>query len=490
MGTGAWCRLMVLAGLLGGWLGAGEKTGIAQGVKEPVRCETAVFQRTKPNNTLAEQGAKELFSSEEQPSAFIWWMNHYGQALQVAEREKKMLLIVFHRPEPDAVDRHFQQRILTDPELQRRLKKYVCARLPLDTLIRLKGKETLLVEHPSFAALERRPGLVIIDYAHPEAPYYGCVVSAFAFEPEACYSVQQMKVILDLPPGELSERYKLYVERIRAWARHQAAARLPLNWYEDYATAYWAAYHQGRMLFILFADPEETSLGRQFETQILTDPTVREKLQEYVLVKLPRTAQVIQGGQPVVLLKDPAFSEMLGMEGVAIVDLVHRDQKQYGTVVSVFPFLEGKIYTVEQTNVILTLPPGTLTQRTLIYAVRTHPEQPASTNGQLDPLLVQEAESHAAYQARIQLQGHHHWETRFQRISSRLPGGLWAQEVCAESWPGQNLLEAAIECVRCWRLSAGHWSAVRAAHPRYGYDMKKGDNGVWYATGIFARAPE
>jgi hypothetical protein len=64
---------------------------------------------------------------------------------------------------------------------------------------------------------------------------------------------------------------------------------------------------------------------------------------------------------------------------------------------------------------------------------------------------------------------------------------MTASEVCAESWPGENLVEAAVECVRCWRLSQGHWSAVRAAHRLFGYDMKRGSNGIWYATGIFGR---
>ena len=62
-----------------------------------------------------------------------------------------------------------------------------------------------------------------------------------------------------------------------------------------------------------------------------------------------------------------------------------------------------------------------------------------------------------------------------------------ASEECAESWPGQGLLESAIECVRCWRLSSGHWAAVRAEHRCYGYDIKRGNNGIWYATGIFGR---
>jgi len=98
---------------------------------------------------------------------------------------------------------------------------------------------------------------------------------------------------------------------------------------------------------------------------------------------------------------------------------------------------------------------------------------------------LEEAQSHSQYQADIRRQGHHYWESRFHRIVARLPGGLGAREVCAESWPGENLVEAAIECVRCWRLSDGHWSAVRAPNRCFGYDMKRGSNGVWYATGIF-----
>jgi hypothetical protein len=85
------------------------------------------------------------------------------------------------------------------------------------------------------------------------------------------------------------------------------------------------------------------------------------------------------------------------------------------------------------------------------------------------------------------LQGHHQWDTRFQRINTKLPPDTLACEVCAESWPGENLVEAAIECVRCWRFSEGHWSAVRAEHSVWGYDMKRGTNGIWYATGIFGR---
>ena len=73
----------------------------------------------------------------------------------------------------------------------------------------------------------------------------------------------------------------------------------------------------------------------------------------------------------------------------------------------------------------------------------------------------------------------------FQQIIGQLPDGLVAIEVCAESWPGQEFVDAAIECVQSWSHSSGHWAAVSGEHPLYGYDMKRGGDGVWYATGIF-----
>ncbi|HEX4147830.1 MAG TPA: hypothetical protein VHY20_02540, partial [Pirellulales bacterium] len=114
-----------------------------------------------------------------------------------------------------------------------------------------------------------------------------------------------------------------------------------------------------------------------------------------------------------------------------------------------------------------------------------HPEAPASTQGTDLPVLVAEAGSHSSYQASIRVQGHHFLDRRFHRLSGLLPRGLRPREVCAESWPNERLVDAAVDCVDCWRQSSGHWSAVRANHPHFGYDMQKGSNGIWYATGVF-----
>ncbi|WP_147274309.1 hypothetical protein [Bremerella cremea] len=246
-----------------------------------------------------------------------------------------------------------------------------------------------------------------------------------------------------------------------------------------------AATADKKMLVIYFYD--ESEAASRFENEVLTDRNVQELLGNYTLAKLSVDANVTIEEKPTRILNHAAFGYMYGAAGIAIVDYTNNTPADFGQVVSQFNLRGPQGRTVEQMQVILTLPPGSLTQRTLIYAVRMHPEKPKSTKGVFRRLLALETFRHSRNQASMQLQGHHQWESRFHQIKAQLPGNLLPTEVCAESWPGQRLEDAAIECVRSWRHSSGHWSAVSADNVYYGYDMKRGRNGVWYATGIFAR---
>lgn len=258
---------------------------------------------------------------------------------------------------------------------------------------------------------------------------------------------------------------------------------IPIAWETDYRHAMEVANQKRKLLVIFFRD-EKSPLWQRLERETLSDPMVREKLKDVVCARLPVDVKITLGGKETELLKHPAFREMLGKPGIAMLDFTDAVRGLHGCVVSTFPLEPALFYGPKELLVMLDLPSGTLTQRTLIYAVRVHPEHPASAIGQPHRKLVEEAESHSGYQAKIHLQGHHRWDARFPRIGAML--GCSPREVCAESWPNQNLVEAAVECVRCWRLSHGHWNAVEAKTSAFGYDMKLGANGVWYATGIFA----
>jgi hypothetical protein len=260
-----------------------------------------------------------------------------------------------------------------------------------------------------------------------------------------------------------------------------------LEWHTDYGEAMNDALRQQKMLFIFFHQAEQTPTRRSYEEGVLRDARIVDQLRNYVVATLPLDAKVRSQGVEQVVLEHPAFQQMRRQQGIAVVDEAHPKEPFYGRVVSAFPFTSGKVYTTASTAIILGLPAGTITQRTMIFAVRRHPENPASTQGTASPLLLQEASSHSDHQANILLQGHHSWDSRFQRIGAQLPGGLTAQEVVAESWPNEDLVEACIDCVDSWRQSPGHWSAVRERHPLFGFDIKLGRNGIWYATGIFGR---
>ena len=248
-----------------------------------------------------------------------------------------------------------------------------------------------------------------------------------------------------------------------------------LYWLDNYASATEVARQSGKQLF-LWIGPATQPVAKQLWSKVNADPKFKRATQDFVFAHVTSKE----------LLNHKSLQEMLGKEGVVIIDYSNSTSTTFGHVFSVFPFRQKVKPTHRELQLLLTLPRGTLTQRTLIFAVRKHYEGPRSTNGRCLPLLMSECQKHSQHQADILSQGHHNWESRFQEITAKLPGGdLVAQEVCAESWPGEKLLEAAEECVHSWRQSDGHWSAVSGTHRFYGYDMKRGKDGIWYATGIF-----
>jgi hypothetical protein len=258
-----------------------------------------------------------------------------------------------------------------------------------------------------------------------------------------------------------------------------------IEWRQDYHAALDEAARDRKMVLLWFYDPDKLAENAQLQAEVLLQPTIVTAIRErFVGFIAPTSLRIHSGGEELRLLDHSSLAEMQRRPGLAIIDMTD-DGTLFRQVVSIYPFRRGPI-SPEKLKVLLDLPRGTLTQRSLIFAVRTHPEQPASTRGEFSELLSRETENHAWHQANIALQGHHNWESRFHAINARISGGLIAQEVCAESWPGQTLMDAAEECVHSWRQSPGHWQAVSSRHALFGYDMKRGANGVWYAAGIFA----
>jgi hypothetical protein len=260
-----------------------------------------------------------------------------------------------------------------------------------------------------------------------------------------------------------------------------------LTWHTDYAAAYSQAKRERRMLLVNFMADRDSAAQRELDRAVEADLPLKRRLRSMVLVQVPNDYQSEAANYRGRLIDHSAFYHLGRAPGVAIIDLAHADTVHYGTVVTALPFASSKYYRWRNSHLLvaLGLPPGTITQRTMIWAVRIHPEAPASTTGDQHRALSEAAARHSAYQARIGVQGHHRWESRFHEVRAGANAGE-ASEVVAESWPGQNLIDSCIDCVASWRHSAGHWRAVRGRHRLFGYDIRRGRNGIWYGTGIFA----
>jgi hypothetical protein len=281
-------------------------------------------------------------------------------------------------------------------------------------------------------------------------------------------------------------------------------------WLTSYREATTRAKKKQCLAFLWFCDPEDKAGNAAWESVLAEQPEIAERLRkDFVPARIPLTtlretdedageanrgeantgeadaAEADASASPARIVDHPAFAELRGGAGLAIVDYRDEASPHYGMVVSIYPFAEGRL-SAGDLAVLVDLPAGSLTSRTLVFALRTHRDRPQSTSTGDHPVLVQEAARHAAHQARIRLQGHHGWEHRFHAINARLPAGHVANEVCAESWPGQTLIAAARECVSSWRQSPGHWNHVSQPAAYYGYDMQRSASGTWYAAGIVA----
>lgn len=426
----------------------------------------------------------------------------YATAYRAAEQLHGLLLVFFAQPDERDWFAKTARQLAENPTCSGNVHPVV---VTIGDNVALGKRTVILSDQPAFASLGGQPGLALVSFlGKKDDPEYGRVTATFALAPTDWPKQERIvtscihTTITFYRSEELSEDKN---EGVAAAVHQQSGSSQdsqvspatflspngqPPIWLSDYESAIKNAKEGKKMLLVYVAPEDRDTAVRDFERRVLMDPQVMTALFEYVCVRIPESFTLLEDAKSVRILDHSSLVEMEHQPGFFIVDYASDGADYYGQVVSVFPFLDGRTYSTAQMLAILSLPPGTLTQRTMIYAVRTHPERPRSILGRPDPFLLQEAENHSAYQARIRRQGHHFWETRFHRIISFLRRENTASEVCAEGWPGQGLLRAALDCVRSWRHSSGHWRAVSSYQDAYGYDIKKGSNGIWYATGVFA----
>lgn len=253
------------------------------------------------------------------------------------------------------------------------------------------------------------------------------------------------------------------------------------KWFDDYAQAYRAAEKEKKDLFIYFR-------GNGRYDECFREATVAKTLAaRFVCLRVP--PEYRYRGET--LLSWGAFREMQGGAGFAVVQLHDDKIETQGQVISAHPFRRSRYgwvpdYGPQQVNIMLNLPSDlTLSQRSMIFALAVHPERPASIFGRPHRRLLEHARRHSCRQASCGDQ-HHNIGGCEHPEDAGVSG-----EIVAESWgyrlgEDENVLEASFSCVDSWRHSPGHWGAASRQHRYFGYDIERGCDGRWFATGIFA----
>jgi hypothetical protein len=263
------------------------------------------------------------------------------------------------------------------------------------------------------------------------------------------------------------------------------AAEPNVTWQTSYEKATDLAMKEKKDLVVYFRDQGELD-------EALAEAEVAKSLARFVCLKIPTDYKV--GDKR--LLDYGVLSDMLGKPGLAVVSLHDKKVPTYATVISAHPATGSRYrwvpaYGAEQVKITLDLPAfATLSQRSMIYAVRVHPEVPQSVFSVCHPAFLEHAQTHSLRQAGMRRQHHADILAASGTLRSKVERGFsGTQEVVAESWGrfvgGENVLEAAFSCIDAWRHSSGHWGAVARRHTYFGYDIAQAANGTWYATGIF-----
>jgi len=238
-----------------------------------------------------------------------------------------------------------------------------------------------------------------------------------------------------------------------------------LEWMKDYGQAFQKAVEVKKNLFIAVEEGEK-----------VFNPTAEQKknLSNFVLLKIAPDHEVKFSGmdKKIKLLDHEAFIEFPKQPGLLIIEA--KTEKNRGLLISVLP--SSRWNNEREVLALLNLPDGSLTQRTLVWAVRIRPEGAQSTNSQPIEGLMNHARDHSRAQCQR--------NELFHNLGPAIQYG-GRREIVAPSFAGiRFVVDGAIDIIEGWAHLPRHWDAVMSRNSGYGYDMQYNGN-KWYATGVF-----
>jgi|GEM_PF-1855923 len=256
------------------------------------------------------------------------------------------------------------------------------------------------------------------------------------------------------------------------------------EWSTEYVAAYQRAIAERRFLVMLFRDP--VSSAGDVSIDGLPAAADVPGFDEVVRVVVPTTMPV--PGQPSEsasrLLDHRSFRHLQGEAGIAIVDLTRTDSPNFGRVVSAFPGATGRDEIIAALQPALSLPDGTISQRSLSLALRTSLLQSAFVGLEHDSRLNDLANRNSRYMAHLDQTGRFETEKRRDAVRRDFGNDAQLRELVFATDSAATIQAAASQAVEHWR-SSGELApdVVQTGVTAYGLELfQSPTTSRWFAT--------
>jgi hypothetical protein len=265
-----------------------------------------------------------------------------------------------------------------------------------------------------------------------------------------------------------------------------------LSWHSDYLAAYVEASQEKRYLLMLF---RETIVGGEPLATIdsVFGPSMRPMLEQFSRVELPlnaampilsdKTNEAQKDELPNLLLKHRSFRHLGMQSGIAVVDLTDPTSPNHAQVVSVLRLPENGQFNDDGLMLALNLPKGAISQRTLLYAIRSTVPDSSLSMREFSPTLIELAHRNSRYMANAGRVGIFDQETRQQRIEQDFGSQAEVKQLVFATESESSIQDAALQAVTSWIGTSESFDILDAPAKAMGMDMfQNSESGRWFVT--------
>ncbi|MDA0921325.1 MAG: hypothetical protein O2945_19825 [Planctomycetota bacterium] len=299
----------------------------------------------------------------------------------------------------------------------------------------------------------------------------------------------------DLPdPGNSIVQDKL-VEKVEKPVSEAPAESL--SWHSDYLAAYVEASQEKRFLLMLF---RENAVGGEplAPTDSVFDPSLRPMLEQFSRVELPLNAAMPnvssknedseQDALPNLLLKHRSFRHLGMQPGIAVVDLTDPASPNHARVVSVLPLQENGQFNNADLMLALNLPQGAISQRTLLFAIRSTVPDSSLSMREFSPTLIELAHRNSRYMANSGQVGSFDRENRAQQIEKEFGPQARLKELVFATEAETGIQDAALQAVTSWISNSESFDILDSPARAMGMEMfQNSESGRWFVTCFVVR---